>query len=88
MFAQKFGEDGKTKLDFNSDKGGFSYSLTNVVHPHQPGASSSISASSGTAAQSASSAPIATNTLNKVQSEGFVPSQYYNVCLKLELLTL
>lgn len=32
-YSQKFGEDGKTKLDFNSDKGGFSYSLTNVVHP-------------------------------------------------------
>jgi len=80
-YSQKFGEDGKTKLDFNSEKGGFSYSLTNVVHPHQPGASSSISASSGTAATAqptGSSAPIATNTLNKVQSEGFVPSQYYN----------
>jgi len=74
-YSQKFGEDGKTKLDFNSEKGGFSYSLTNVVHPHQPGASSSASLSQGSAA---TSSPIATNTLNKVQTAGFVPSTYYN----------
>lgn len=35
------------RLDFNSDKGGFSYSLTNVVHPHQPGATSSASLAQG-----------------------------------------
>lgn len=71
-YSQKFGEDGKTKLDFNSDKGGFSYSLTNVVHPQ------SNSPSAATGQSSSASAPIATNTLNKVQSEGFVPSSYYN----------
>lgn len=75
------------RLDFNSEKGGFSYSLTNVVHPHQPGATSSASLSQGTAAlssQSSSSAPIATNTLNKVQSAGFIPSAYYNVSYHLK----
>jgi len=35
-YSQKFGTDGKTKLDFNSEKdGAFSYSLTNVNHPQQ-----------------------------------------------------
>jgi len=36
-YSQKFGTDGKTKLDFNSEKdGAFSYSLTNFNHPQQP----------------------------------------------------
>lgn len=33
-YSQKFGSDGKTRLDFNSEKdGAFSYSLSNVQHP-------------------------------------------------------
>lgn len=55
------------RLDFNSDNGGFSYSLTNVVHP-SPGS------------QPAAGAPAAASPIaSKVQSEGFVPSAYYNV---------
>jgi len=64
-YSQKFGEDGKTKLDFNSEQGGFSYSLTNVVHPAQSGPGSTVQVSTG-------------NPTSKVQSEGFVPSSYYN----------
>lgn len=38
-YSQKFGNDGSTKLDFNSEKDGYSFSLSNVNHPttsHQP----------------------------------------------------
>src|SRR5258708_3626967 len=32
-YSQKFGDDGKIKLDYNQEKGGYSYSLSNLVHP-------------------------------------------------------
>lgn len=31
-YTQKLGPDGKTQLDFNTDKNGFSYSISNVNH--------------------------------------------------------
>lgn len=32
-YSQKFGDDGKIKLDFNQGKGSYSYSLSNIIHP-------------------------------------------------------
>lgn len=31
-YSQKLGPDGRTKLDFNQEKNGFSYSVSNVNH--------------------------------------------------------
>lgn len=33
-YSQKLGPDGRTKLDFNQEKNGFSYSINNMNHQH------------------------------------------------------